>query len=165
MLDNVKILSNIVDDFLRRIKVRRYGLHDIQTPAQVAPFGVDSAPPPGMTGIYAQTNKKGKPVLLGYFNKSLLAADGEFRIFSLDESGEVATFVWLKSDGTMQLGGDAHNAVRFDPLKSGVDHMVTALNAELQKVQVAITGLGGSYTKQDVTVDIDAAKIDEIKTL
>ncbi len=161
----VTVISSIIETGFRKIKIRLFGNYDLRTPRQATPFGIDSSPYKGMIAIYADTYKKGKPVIIGYLNKSLLAADGETRLYSLKEDGTLSTFVWLKADGKMYLGGDAHNAVRFDPLKTGLNNLVTGINTELTKIQVAITGLGGAYSKVDVSVNVDAAKIDEIKTL
>ena len=39
------------------------------------------------------------------------------------------------------------------------------INAELAKISTAISSLGGSYTVTPLTLDISAAKINEIKTI
>jgi hypothetical protein len=172
----VTVISNEIVTRFRKIKVRRLGQNDIQTPTQAAPFGVDSAPIKNMRAIYADTDKKGKPVIIGYINRELIAGDGETRIFSLDENGELATFIWLKADGTMQIGGDADNAVRFSELKTGFDQLksdhdalVDAFNSHMHAT--AGTGPpvpptpGTGIPAMHTTASIDDSKIDEIKTL
>lgn len=165
MTNFVTVISNAIENRFRRIKVRRYGNDDLQTPTQSAPFGIDSAPYDGMKAIYAETNKKGKPVIIGYINRNLLAANGETRFFSLDSDGQLSQYIWLKADGTMELGGSSDNSVRYSPLNSGLQDLVTKINAELTKIQTGIAGVGGSYPKVDVSIDVTESKIDEIKTL
>lgn len=158
-------ISTIIERSYRRIKTRLFGTSDVRTAAQVSPFGEDSNPPKGFTAVYGNTAKDGKQVILGYLNTSLLAEVGEKRMFSVKANGDVSTFIWLKADETMQLGGDAHFAVRFTPLDSALQDLKTKINVELTKIQVGITGLGGAYSKVDVSIDISAAKNNKIKTI
>ena len=143
----------------------RFGTSDVQEPIQVAPHGIDSNPVKGMKAIYSPTNERGKNIIIGYMNADMLAAVGETRVFATDADGDLKTFIWLKADGSMQLGGSADNAVRYSPLNDGLQDLKTAINAELVKVQTAIVSIGGAYSRVDVSVDITDSKIDEIKTL
>jgi len=172
----VNVISNAVEGLLRKVKVRRLGNFDIQTPRQATPFGIDSAPMDKMVAVYADTNKKGKPVILGYLNKSLLAANGEIRVFSLDADGVLATSIWLKADGTMEIGGSTKHMARFEELKSGFDQLKTDLNDMKQKWNTfaaayvpgspSVTGTPPTASQSSAsTASIDSAKIDEIKTL
>src|SRR5690606_8847873 len=97
--------------------------------------------------------------------KDQLAAIGELRLYATDGNGQLQTFVWLKNDGTIELGGNTDNAVRYLPLNTALQGQVTDINAELVKIQTAITGLGGAYAHTPVSIDISGAKIEEIKTL
>lgn len=176
MLTLIKVISNAVEAGFRKIKIRRYGNGDVQTASQVSPFGIDAAPPVGMVAVFSETNKKGKPVIIGYLNKSLLAANGEIRLYSLDSDGALATFIWLKADGTMEIGGDADNMVRFSELKTAFDQLlgdhndlVNAFNTHMH----ATAGTGPPVPPTPGTgipatpsiASVDDAKIDEIKTL
>lgn len=169
------VISNIVENGFRKIKARVLGVRDIRTATQIAPFGVDSVPPAGMTGIYANTSTNGKQILIGYYNKSLLAQDGEFRIYSVDEDGSVATFIWLKANGKIQLGGDEDNAVRFSDLKSGFDQLKQDFNDHLTAFNAHMHATAASGPPSPPTpgtgipavasgASIDAAKIEEIQT-
>jgi hypothetical protein len=168
----VGIISNAVESGFRKIKSRIHELN-IQTPAQASPFGIDSAPPAGMTGLYIETEKNGKPALIGYFNKSLLAADGEFRIYSVDNDRNLSAYIWLKADGTILLGGDAGNAVRFEELKDGFDQLVSdhndlvaAFNQHVHASNgVIATVVPGVIPASNSDASVDDSKIDEIKTL
>jgi hypothetical protein len=174
MTNFVKVISNAIESGFRKIKIRRYGNDDLQTPAQSTPFGIDSAPPKGMIAVYAETHKKGKPVIIGYLNKSLLAADGETRIFSLQANGTLATFIWLKADGTMQIGGNTKNMVRFQELESGFNQLKADFNSFIttynSHVHSGVTTGGGSSgptagSGSQSSASIAGAKINEIKTL
>jgi hypothetical protein len=160
-----KVFSAIYDSLSRRsFKVAQY---DAKSADEVAPFGVDGNPLRGMDAIYMETATDDQPVIIGYLNTKQLARPGELRLFSkkTDTSRAVAAYIWLHTDGTIELAGNADNAVRYTPLNTGLQQQVTALNIELQKIQVAITALGGSYLKQDVSLDISGSKIEEIKTI
>jgi hypothetical protein len=172
----VKVISNEIANGFRKPKVRRLGDGDIQTSYQVSPAGIDSAPPDGMVAVFAGTNKSGKPIIAGYLNKDLLAQKGETRIFSVDGDRELSTYIWLKADGTMEIGGDADNMVRFSPLKSAYDELRDDLNDLKQKwntfasayVPGGPSSVGLPPTAQTSPVSsasVDDAKIDEIKTL
>lgn len=163
MLYIVKVISSVIESGFRKIKIRRLGNDDIRTSTQTAPFGIDSVPSDGMVAIFSDTNKKGKQVIIGYVNRNLLAAAGETRLYSLDSNGELISFIWLKSSGQIQIGGSDYSAVRFAPLKSGLDNSISLLNAELEKIRIAISGLGGTYTKSDVTLNISNAENTQIK--
>lgn len=162
MITLSKIRSTILKNGERIIKVLQYGA---KTVAEISPFGDDSNPVENMSALYADTAETGEPVIIGYINTNQLAAVGEKRIYSLKPDKTLSTFIWLKNDGTMQIGGDADNVVRYQKLDDALQAQKTLINIELTKVQVAIAALGGSYAKIDVTVNTSAAKIIEIKTL
>lgn len=161
-----KILLGTTFDKARRriIKVLRFGLSDVKTALEASPFGIDSSPIPGMIAIYAETNDKGKNTIIGYLNKNQLSETGEMRIFSTDALGILKFYIWLKNDGTCQLGGVVDNAVRFTPLDAATDKFAQDINTELTKIQTAITGLGGAYSRLPISINIDAAKIEQITT-
>jgi hypothetical protein len=173
----VKVISTELDNLQRRVvKVLRFGKSDVQTSDQVAPHGIDSNPIKDMIAVYAKTEQKGETVILGYLNRNVMAGIGETRIFSTNSSGTLQTFIWLKADGTIELGGANDFAVRFNELKSGFDQLksdhndlVTAFNAHMHAT--AGTGPpspptpGSGIPATPSTANIDSAKIEEIKTL
>ena len=161
MASIVKVDSTSVEDGFRSAKVEQYGM---KTADLVQPFGDDSNPIKNMVAVFEETDTDGNPIIIGYINSNAIAAEGERRMYSVDSEGETQAFIWLKNDGNIELNGTGDNLVRFTPLERGLMQMVQKLNAELTKIQVAISGVGGAYAKIDVDVDVSGAKIDEIKT-
>lgn len=138
----------------------------------IAPFGDDSCPPQGADVIYMTTENDDQPVIVGIINTGLLASEGEKRLFSYrrdditgNMTNNISFYTWYRTDGTYELGGTEDNAVRFNALNISLQKEIALLNAELTKIQIAISSLGGSYVKENVTLDISSAKINEIKTL
>ncbi len=159
------IISTEINNLSQRVsKFLRFGLNDVQTAIQTAPYGVDSNPIKGMIAVYGATSEKGKPVIIGYINKNQLADVGETRIFSTDENGVLQTFIWLQNDGIMEIGGDVDNMVRFSELKSGFDELKSDFNAFLTHVHGA-AGTPPTPPATPSTASIDDSKINEIKTL
>lgn len=177
MVQFTKVISTAINDLLRYIKVQRYGLDDIQEANESAPFGDDANPVKGMVAIYSPTSQRGEMVIIGYINKNRLAEIGEKRIFSTDSTGDLSTYIWLKNDGTMELGGIVDNAVRYTPLNAGLQAEVAKIGTNLSAILVNLTSLNVAvnalvpgavptpYVITPVDVDISNSKINEIKTL
>lgn len=165
MLNITKVISTSFDDLQRRIiKVLRKGKSDVQTPMEAVPFGIDSNPIKDMIAVYGQTEEKGKTVIIGYIDKNKLAASGETRLYSTDNNGSLKTYVWLKNDGTMEIGGNTKHMVRYEELNTALQNFKTLMQTELGKIQTGIIAGGGSYTPGSLTIDVSPAKIDNIKT-
>lgn len=175
MLKIVTVISNAVEKEFRKVKVLVLGTSDNRISKQVSPFGVDSSPIDGMSAIYAPTSKTGKDVIVGYYNKSLLAGKGETRLYSVNSDGELETFIWLTADGKIQLGGTDDNAVRFSDLKDGFDQLkgdlndlISAFNAHTHAT--AGTGPpvpptpGSGIPATPSSASVDSSKIEEILT-
>lgn len=144
------------------VKFRRHK-SDVRTSTQAAPFGIDSRPPKGMIAVFSQTDEKGRSVVVGYINKNLVADVGETRLFSVNASGILQTYVWLKKDGVIELGGNNRHMARFEELKAGFDQLRTDFNTFLTHVH------GGSGTpptppQTPSTASVDNSKINNIKT-
>ncbi|WP_300440730.1 hypothetical protein [Christiangramia sp.] len=160
MISLAKVKEWTLENGKRILKVLQYGP---KTSKVSAPFGDDSNPIKDMTAILAETGVNGEPIILGYINKSQIAKVGEKRIFSLKENGELSSFIWLKNDETIEIGGNLDFAVRFNKLKEALDVRDQDINAELTKIATGITAAGGTYTPTPISTDISAAKNDKIK--
>lgn len=161
MITFSKIDSSTITDAGKRIlKFLQFGP---KSGNESMPFGVDSNPTKGMTAIFAETSNSGENVIIGYINKNQLAEVGEVRIFSTDANGSLKGFVWCKNDGKVQLNGNDYSSVRFEPLNTALTNQDNLINTELQKIALAITTLGGSYTPATVTTDISNSKSEDVK--
>jgi len=168
----VKIISVSKDSINRNlIKFLRLGTADVQETNDATPFGFDSSPVKDMVAVYAETLDKGSPVIIGYINKGLKTNPGESRIFSTDENGVFKTDIYLKNDGTIEIGGNAKNMVRFQELESGFNQLKSDLNSliSLYNSHIHPTPSGPSSPTISVATSsaasISGAKINEIKTL
>ena len=179
MLVLVKTISTSIDNLSRRlVKYCRYGKADIQTSIEVGPYGVDSNPIKDMVAVYAPTAEQGKTVIIGYLNKNKVAAIGEYRNFSTDADGNMVFYTWLKNDGTMEIGGNSDNMVRYSKLKDAFNQLRDDHNELVTKWDAFVSAylpggpvnvgtpptLAGSNVGQS-TADISGAKIEELKTL
>lgn len=160
-----KVLNGILDAGYRMIKIIRMGDADVQTADEASPAGMDSCPISDMVAVFSETSVKGEPVIVGYLNKNQLAKEGEVRFYSTDTNGGQKFYTWLKNDGTYEIGGNDHNLVRFTPLNQGLQSLVDFINMQLPMIAAGISTGGGSYTPGTAELNIDASKIDEIKTL
>lgn len=131
---------------------------------QIAPYGIDSAPVKQVVAIYSGTDSVKDCVVLGYIVPNQLASPGENRLFSSDADGNLKAYIWLKNDGTILIGGNADNAVRYAPLDAGLQQLVGQLQSELSSIASGIAGAGGVYVPGTLSLDISGAKINEVKT-
>lgn len=162
-----KTISTEIDQIKRRvIKVLSFGRGGARTALEASPYGIDSNPIKDMQAIYSITTDNSKPVIIGYINKNQKAEPGEIRHYSTDENGDEKFYTWLKSDGTMEMGGVNDFMVRYIKLNAGLQNQVSEINIELGKIAVAINAIVPlSYIPTAITLDISQSKITEIKTL
>lgn len=179
MITVVKMISNSYDSLGRLIsKFQRMGKADIQEVITVGPFGVDSRAIKDMVAIHAQTGVSGESVVIGFINKDCIAAIGENRIFSTDENGILSTYIHLKNDQTMEIGGNTDFMVRYSELENAFDQLKSDHNQLAQKWDsfcslytpgspstVGTPPTLATSTVGQSTADITGAKIEEIKTL
>lgn len=161
MITFSKVKESIINSF-RSIKVLQFGA---KTADVVAPFGDDSSPLENMTAIYAETTNVGESIVIGYINTNQIALPGEKRIFSLDTSGNLSNYIHLKTDRSIEIGGNTNNLVRYTPLVSGLVANDALINAELAKIATAIGTLGGSYVPSVISTNIALAKVEDVKVL
>lgn len=168
MITLAKYFSSLLDAVGHRMIKAGSMLGAVQAD-QCAPFGDDSVPMQGLDIIYAETASDELPVIIGCINTNQKAAEGEKRFFSMkrneDGTYSQAFYTWMKSDGTFEMGGTDDNAIRYAKLNQGLQLAIDRINAELPKIAAGIATGGGTYVPTDITLDISAAKIEEIKTL
>ena len=173
------VISTDVDDKKRRkVKVRRFGNDDVQNQLAVSPSGIDAAPVEDMVALYSPTSSQEDPVIIGYITREQKAKAGEIRIFSTDADGVEQIAFHFLNDGTVEMGGDADNLVRYRELKSAYDQLRDDLNnliaqynahIHITTATVGPTAVPGvisptTSTGTPSTADMSASKIDELKT-
>ncbi len=156
------IKNTLIDAGLRIVTILEFGMKSAN---ECAPFGDDSCPLPNMSAIYADTSNIDDPIILGYMNNQQEAQPGEKRLYSLMSDGTLSFYAWLRADGTMSLGGEGNNLVRFTPLQSGINAKDQLIQTELEKIATAIGGLGGVYIPGMIETNISASEITEIKCI
>lgn len=175
MVTIVKTIATKVEDGFRLIKAQVMGKNDIQTPAEATPFGIDSNPVKDMAAIYAPSTVKGEPVIIGYIQKNRLSEVGALRMYSTDTEGEEQNYLWLRADGTIEVGGHTDNLVRyskletaFNELKADYNNFLTAFNGHTHPTpsgpSSVPTPVSGAIPASPSAADISPAKINEIKT-
>lgn len=169
-------ISSLVNNSVRSVKALVLGKEDRRTFYESMPFGVDSVPIRGIKVVVAETSTREDKVVLGYINTNQKAESGDYRIYSLNDDGMVATDIWLKSDGTIEMGGDSDNMVRYSALEDAYNELqekfndlVTAFNQHVHATAavgppVVPTPVPGIIPAIESTGDIEPSKIDEIKT-
>lgn len=150
MITFSKFKSAVIEGGKRILKVSQYGA---KTAKESYPFGFDSCPLENYTAVYSETSNSGEAVIIGYINTNQICEPGESRIFSENSVGDLVGSIWLRKNGDLQLNGDQFTSVRFGPLLNAVDLQNVAINAELVKIQSAISLLGGSYIPGQINFD------------
>ena len=159
-----KIISTAVTKGKLIVKILGLGSKDVQTVYNVLPFGIDSNPVPNLRALFDRTDSLEERILLGIILENAIAQSGETRIYATNSSGADVFSLYLKNTGIAEFGGNSDFAVRYGKLNDGLQSLKSDINGELDKIKTAITSLGGTYTKTNVSVDITAAKINNIKT-
>ena len=175
-----KIISTALKDARRLVKFYRFGTSDVRENYEASPFGLDSNPVKDTVGVFSSTTSNGQGVILGYVHANKKADVGEFRTYATDANGAEVFYTWIKADGTMEIGGDTDNMVRFselktafDQLKSDFDSLVSSYNTHIHTTTATVgpspTIFGvispTTSTGSPTTANIDPSKIDEIKTI
>jgi hypothetical protein len=155
MVTIVKTIATKIEDAYRHIKVQVMGKNDIQTPAEVAPYGIDSNPVKDLAAVYAPSTVSGEPVLIGYLLKNRLADVGELRMYATDDAGAEQNYMWLRADGTIEIGGDDDNMVRYSELETAFNRLKADLDDLVEKHNTLLTNfntLGTNYLAHQHTV-------------
>ena len=155
MITNATVDSTSTEDGMRMIKVDQFGAKE---PYECAPFGFDSNPVKDMTAVYADTSENGEPVIIGYINENQLSEVGELRLYNSEQG-----YIWIKNNNTIELNGDKRTIVAFQDLKTELENTIVKVNAELVKIQTAMTALGGVYAQVNVEVNIDSSEVKDVK--
>ena len=166
MITFSRIKEVTIDKGFRFLKVLQFGA---KTADSVAPFGDDSHPLKDMIAIYAKTSEVSENVVIGYINKNQIAEVGEKRIFSLKEDGSLSFAIHLKNDGTVEIGGNDDNAVRFSKMQEAFDELRDDLNSHITNYNThfhpatAGTTSPTASQSQPSTADVTPSRVDNVK--
>lgn len=132
----------------------------------VGPFGIDAVPVKDMMAVFANTKMKGKGIIFGILNTNNSAAEGEVRLYSLNADLDEQTYLHIKVDGTIEIGGVGDFAVRYSKLEEAFNQLKDDYDSHIH-VTTATISSGGAGVIQPVavgsTADISDAKVDEVK--
>ncbi len=140
------------------------GNADVQTAAVAAPYGIDSNPVKDMVAIYSSTIQQGEPVIIGYINRNSIAEVGGLRMYSTNADGQEQVYIYLRASGKIELAGTGDNVVRWTPLNTNLQQSINTLNTNYTTLVSLLAGVGLVYAPTPVTLDISAAKVDEVQT-
>lgn len=141
-----------------------FGKTDVQTSYNTSPYGIDSNPVKNMRAIYSKSINGRDTIIIGYINQDCIASEGETRIFSQN-------FAIHLKDGFCEVGGDSDNMIRYSKmedafltLRGDLNDLINKFNVHTQPVTGAVAGAPTTQALVS-TVEMDAAKINEVKTL
>lgn len=173
VMNVVKVLETFIEEGRRIVKILRNGRDDVQTSKQVTPFGFESNPTSNSIGLYTSTATRNRTYVMGYIAENVDTEVGETRIYSTNDDGEIQISFHFKNDGTVEMGGDADNLMRYNELKSAFDELRddfnSLVNAYNTHVHPGVTPGNGATvitatTATPSSADMSASKINELKT-
>ncbi len=171
-----KLLETDLIENRRIIKVLGLGASAARTGHLIQGFGEDANPVGNWMPIYADTENRGQPIIIGFVNPEATVGLGEKKIFSTNEDGSAEScMIHLKNDGTAVIKGEGDFMVRYNELETGFNQLKADLNALVSvfnshvHITTATIGLGGPGTIAATTTagteseaTIADAKIEEI---
>jgi len=160
-----KIISTAVQKGKLIIKVLGLGSSDVQTVFNVLPFGIDSNPNKNIRGIWAKTDNLEDRILLGILFERPVTAQGETRIYSENTSGSESTYIHLKNNGVIEMGGNNNNLVKYNELKTAFDKLKDDLNDHINKYNTHVhAGVLSGAASTAVTTALSTASTANMST-
>lgn len=173
----IEVISSRIQKGKRLLKFIGFGKDDTREKNIVSSFGDDSNAPKGMISVFSRTSSDSGGVVLGYINVHQLAEVGGKRIYSTNADGSEVKFeVYLRADGTCEIGGNSDNMVRYSKLETAFNDLKSDFNDLVSKYNLhthlyaglppSSTGFTSPTTSTDTPslADITGARINEIKT-
>ncbi len=166
----MKLLGNLVE--ITSTKIGQYP-GDISGDSIIATFKGsagkgETAQVHGQVGIIANPAKTTKQVririgsldiLISSLNYKVPLPDnpGDSKTYSTDADGNEAATIKHLADGTIEINGNADNAVSWTDLNTALQGLVTAINANFG------TKLDGAGTPGILTLGLTGARVDGVK--
>ena len=129
----------------------------IQSPLY-APSGDDSPPLPEDRVLLIKIDGSGKNIVAGVLSESQGAEPGEKKLYSRDNNGDAQAIIYLKSDGTIEINGNADFAVSHTDLNTALQTFITDLNTKLITAFATVP-----YVWPGTSLDISGSKVSEVK--
>lgn len=132
--------------------------------------GFISNPPAGTKGVRIRIGSV--DIIIAAFNYKIPLPDnpGDTKLFSTDADGNEQATLILLDDGTIEINGNADNAVSFQDLKTAMDNFKASIDSATAgsitghtHVETGATTAPGVGAAPPVTVDISASKVDGVK--
>jgi len=120
--------------------------------------GDDSPPLPEDRVLLIKIDGSGKCIVSGVLCLSQGAEPGEKIIYSRDSNGDVQSTIYLKSDGTIEINGNADFAVSWTDLNSALQSLVTAINARFA-TKADAAGAAGTLTLNLANAKVTGVKL------
>jgi hypothetical protein len=142
----------------------------------VAPFGFDSVGVQNMQCVFSDTSNNRYPIIVGWLNTSVVAQEGESRMYATNSGGSVVGYVYLKNNGELNLLGDSNWAVKytelatqFNELKGKFNDLVASYNQHMHPTAApgapsTPTPVPSIFPATPSTADITQSKNTRIKT-
>lgn len=144
---------------VRLLQVQLSNASDIQT-VQYMPMAGDDSPPQIGDLVVVMPIGPAFMVALGIQDSIVPSmAAGERKLYSRDGAGAIAAFINLLAGGDLELNGNVNTAIRFTPLDTALQLLVTAINAALA------TKADASGTAGALTLDISTAESPTVKLI
>ena len=158
------IKSSSIANKIRSIIGTLFSANDGKQAQEVAPYGYDAPPVPGIQALYLQTSNRSQPVFVGYINTNQLAAPGECRIYATDATGAEVSRIWQHTNGDIEIGGtgaassNVNHLVQWEALNTALSTAQTQINANF----TALYGALGIVPVPPVSLDITTSKTTKI---
>jgi len=125
--------------------------------------GIYGRPTKGTFGV--ELTVFGMKIIVGTHNYKLRKAldRGETFVYSMLDDGTIKASAYLDKEGNFVLNDGADYAVKYSELDTILQKIATDVNAELAKIKLAITALGGTYKAVPIVVDSSGAKVDKVR--
>lgn len=159
-----KYISSSISSAVRTIKLLCFGKDDVREANDCTPFGVDSQAPAGVRAIYIESTVNGQSTVVGYINKNAKAETGGIRLYSTDSNGTEKTYVYLRANGDIEIGGNSNHMTQYEALNNKLQEQITKINTQLDAIATGIAAAGGSYTPIHISEDFSEAKLTHVKT-
>jgi len=163
MIRIAKFNEATINKARRILKVFVRSKIDVFTSYQVGQHGDDSCPVKDADLVHTKTATDDS-VILGVISTNQKCNPGERRIFATDSTGVEKIDIYLRNDGTIEVGGTGDNFVKYTPLNSAMSQLILDINAELVKISAGVATGGGSYVVSPLSLNLSGAKTTKIKT-